>query len=60
MKYLIVMLLAFVWLKSVAYAYEGQRENSILLNDDVWIDFADKVYMRWVLAIPDLENSRGI
>ena len=32
MKYLIVMLLAFVCLKSVAYAYEGQRENSILLN----------------------------
>jgi hypothetical protein len=32
MKYLIITLLAFVCLKSVAHAYEGQRENSILLN----------------------------
>jgi hypothetical protein len=28
------------------------------IADDIWIDFADKVYMKWVLAIPDLENSK--
>jgi hypothetical protein len=28
------------------------------INDNVWIDFADKVYMKWALAIPDLENSK--
>jgi hypothetical protein len=32
MKYIIIMLLAFACLKSVVYAYEGQRENSVLLN----------------------------
>jgi hypothetical protein len=26
------------------------------VTDDVWIDFADRVYMKWVLAIPDLSN----
>jgi hypothetical protein len=31
-KALVVIILVFVCLKSVAYAYEGQRENSILLN----------------------------
>lgn len=25
---------------------------------DIWIDFAEKVYMKWVLAIPDLDNSK--
>ena len=24
------------------------------VNDDVWIDFADTAYMKWVLAVPDL------
>jgi len=28
------------------------------IADDVWIDFADKVYMKWALAIPDLKNSK--
>jgi len=28
------------------------------VTDDVWIDFADKAYMKWVLAIPDLASSR--
>lgn len=28
------------------------------VTDDVWIDFADRAYMKWVLAIPDLSNSR--
>ena len=26
--------------------------------DDVWIDFADTAYMKWVLALPDLTGSR--
>jgi len=25
---------------------------------DIWIDFTDKVYMKWALAIPDLDNSK--
>ena len=32
MKALIIIILVFACLKSVAYAYEGQRGNSILLN----------------------------
>lgn len=28
------------------------------IRDDVWIDFAEKVYMKWVLAIPDLDSSK--
>ena len=28
------------------------------VTDDVWIDFADTVYMKWVLAMPDLAASR--
>ena len=28
------------------------------VTDDVWIDFADKAYMKWVLALPDLAGSR--
>ena len=28
------------------------------VTDDIWIDFADSVYMKWVLAIPDLADSR--
>ncbi|HOW71020.1 MAG TPA: glycoside hydrolase family 2 TIM barrel-domain containing protein [Phycisphaerae bacterium] len=28
------------------------------VTDDVWIDFADGAYMKWVLAIPDLAGSR--
>lgn len=28
------------------------------VTDDVWIDFADTAYMKWVLAIPDPANSR--
>jgi len=30
------------------------------VTDDVWIDFADRVYLKWVLAIPDLADSRVI
>ena len=26
--------------------------------DDVWIEFADRAYMKWVLAIPDLTRSK--
>lgn len=28
------------------------------VTDDVWIDFADAAYMKWVLALPDLASSR--
>ena len=28
------------------------------ITDDVWIDFADTAYMKWVLALPDLDASR--
>ncbi len=28
------------------------------VRDDVWLDFADTAYMKWVLALPDLANSR--
>jgi len=28
------------------------------VTDDVWIDFADTAYMKWVLALPDLAGSR--
>ncbi|MBE3134146.1 MAG: hypothetical protein IMZ55_11770, partial [Acidobacteria bacterium] len=28
------------------------------VTDDVWIDFADAAYMKWVLAMPDLAGSR--
>ncbi len=28
------------------------------VTDDVWIDFADTAYMKWVLAVPDLTNGR--
>jgi len=28
------------------------------VTDDIWIDFADKVYMKWVLAIPHLDESK--
>ncbi len=28
------------------------------VTDDLWIDFADSVYMKWALAMPDLTNSR--
>ena len=28
------------------------------VTDDIWIDFADRVYMKWALAIPDLLKSK--
>lgn len=28
------------------------------VTDDVWIDFADTAYMKWVLAMPDLDDSK--
>ena len=28
------------------------------VTDDVWLDFADTAYMKWVLALPDLAGSR--
>jgi hypothetical protein len=29
------------------------------VTDDVWIDFVDTAYMKWVLALPDLAHSRA-
>lgn len=29
------------------------------VTDDVWIDFAEGAYMKWVLALPDLAGSRA-
>lgn len=28
------------------------------VTDDVWIDFADRAYMKWVLALPHLAHSK--
>lgn len=28
------------------------------VTDDLWIDFADRAYLKWVLALPDLAGSR--
>jgi len=28
------------------------------VTDDVWMDFADAAYLKWVLALPDLAGSR--
>ncbi len=28
------------------------------VTDDVWIDFADRAYIKWALALPDLAGSR--
>ena len=28
------------------------------VTDDIWIDFADTAYMKWVLALPDLAGRR--
>ena len=34
------------------------RRGMPSVTDDVWIDFADRVYMKWVLAMPDLDDSK--
>ncbi len=36
----------------------AHRRGMPAVTDDVWIDFADSVYMKWVLAIPDLTKSQ--
>jgi hypothetical protein len=36
----------------------GCRGEMPEVTDDVWIDFADGAYMKWVLAIPDLAGGR--
>lgn len=28
------------------------------ITDDVWLDFADRAYLKWALALPDLAGSR--
>jgi PKD repeat protein len=37
-------------------AWNGSKEPGI--REDIWIDFADTAYMKWLLAIPDLANSK--
>ena len=34
------------------------RRGMPAVTDDVWIDFADSVYLKWVLAVPDLAESK--
>jgi len=34
------------------------RPRMPAVTDDVWIDFTDDAYMKWVLAVPDLAGSR--
>ena len=34
------------------------RPNMPALAEDIWIDFADRAYMKWVLAIPDLAGGK--
>ncbi|MBL7153180.1 MAG: hypothetical protein ISS79_05650 [Phycisphaerae bacterium] len=36
----------------------GSSGDMPSVMDDVWIDFADKAYMKWALAIPDLAGSK--
>ena len=37
-------------------AWGGLKEPGI--REDIWIDFADTAYMKWILAIPDLANGQ--
>ena len=34
------------------------RRGMPSVTDDIWIDFADTVYVKWALAIPDPANSK--
>jgi len=34
-----------------------KRPRLPAVTDEIWIDFADQVYMKWILAIPDLAKS---
>ncbi|NQT85485.1 hypothetical protein HQ560_01895 [bacterium] len=34
------------------------RRGMPAVTDDVWLDFADRVYMKWLLALPDLAGNR--
>jgi hypothetical protein len=36
----------------------GSSGDMPSVNDDVWIDFADRAYMKWVLAIADLAKRK--
>jgi hypothetical protein len=55
-------------IRGAAGVRKGQSGNALIpagfgvglpeVTDDVWIDFADTAYMKWVLAIPDLAGSR--
>lgn len=36
----------------------GDTRQPPMVQGDVWIDFADTAYMKWILALPDLANSK--
>jgi len=36
----------------------GSSGDMPSVRDDVWIDFADRAYVKWALAIPDLADSQ--
>jgi hypothetical protein len=36
----------------------GLGVGMLEVTDDIWIDYADRAYMKWVLALPDLAGSR--
>jgi hypothetical protein len=37
-------------------AWNGAKQPAI--REDIWIDFADTAYMKWILAMPDLANNK--
>ena len=39
-------------------SYDTSPNGAPHISDDVWIDFADGAYLRWVLAMPDV--ARGV
>ena len=36
----------------------NSKKGMPAVTDDIWLDFADGVYAKWVLAIPDLAESK--
>jgi len=36
----------------------GNRGEMPEVTDDIWIDFADRAYIKWALAVPDLAHSK--
>ncbi|MGD2176098.1 MAG: glycoside hydrolase family 2 TIM barrel-domain containing protein, partial [Candidatus Brocadiaceae bacterium] len=38
-------------------AIEGWGSKRPAIFDDVWLEFYDRAYMKWILALPDLEDK---